>query len=552
LNGEKHLAPFIKAIEAHFYQNRSTIIEEIHGWFSDGVYGRKRHDGTTMEIDKLKQLIPLLHEKLSKLRRPSFIGDEQMGAKDPSANKSSGSLSQLITPNYQGGNTKTKETEEIHDKETIHEKPAAMIIPTKEDKKKLLIGVQGAQEENEQNIIVSKRLRMQEVVQKGNYILAGQLQQEIQRLEELQRLMEKAAGENDFIRAGRLQEQLLSLTAEDSKPSSHDQDNNSDEVFESDGEEAMEDESSSSLDQGPPPPFYKKNRYNWGTGQKLISDESMEDSKKAASGKIMKASSLNITSLNCSKHENIGPIIPNDELCRLRIRLLTGKSVVEDFNQKELLSSVYRRLESYVSDDSGMNGKSNVAALAPSRAFSRPQSSAGYTLLLSRPKREFNLEMHGTKSLAELNLIPSASLTLMKCTQRGIVHRGELESRLQQAQGNAMELDGLTYEGLVELTERVGVAGVEDGTELVSKEEFEKNSESISQEKYLDFLTNSGMIDEKEQRCPICLGEYDIMDKTNSLRKLTKCNHVFHHACLVTWLETKSSCPLCNISVHDR
>jgi hypothetical protein len=83
-------------------------------------------------------------------------------------------------------------------------------------------------------------------------------------------------------------------------------------------------------------------------------------------------------------------------------------------------------------------------------------SSAGFTLLLPRPKREFNLEMHGTKSLESLNLAPLPTLTVMKCQDRGMMYRGELESRLSNAQEDTMDVDGLTYEGLIELTEHVG------------------------------------------------------------------------------------------------
>jgi len=47
-NGEKqqYLAPFAKVIQAHFYQNRTAIMDEVNGWLSDNAYGRKREEGT--------------------------------------------------------------------------------------------------------------------------------------------------------------------------------------------------------------------------------------------------------------------------------------------------------------------------------------------------------------------------------------------------------------------------------------------------------------------------------------------------------------------------
>jgi Ring finger domain len=124
------------------------------------------------------------------------------------------------------------------------------------------------------------------------------------------------------------------------------------------------------------------------------------------------------------------------------------------------------------------------------------------------------------------------------------MHRGELESRLRQAHGNAMDLDGLSYESLVELTDRVGVAGPSDGSAFLglSAEDLDKNSFTFSPALYLSEPENG-------RNCPICLGSYDVTDETDSLRELYNCAHVFHTACLETWLKTKPSCPLCKTCI---
>jgi hypothetical protein len=242
-------------------------------------------------------------------------------------------------------------------------------------------------------------------------------------------------------------------------------------------------------------------------------------------------------------HQNLPP----ESICRIRFRLPCGRTSVDDFGKDDKLSIVYETLNRLI-DHTDMQNKAVVAPLAAGGAFAQPLSSTGYTLLLSHPKRELSFEMHGTKSLTELGLSPSATLTVMKCCHRGVVHRGELESRLAEAQNGAMDLDGLTYEGLLELTERVGGAGPSDGMDFVglSKATLELNSALFSPASYLGSTSQGDKID---QRCPVCLGDFDPAENTQILRQLNRCGHIFHTACLETWLKTRSSCPICKTSV---
>jgi len=149
--------------------------------------------------------------------------------------------------------------------------------------------------------------------------------------------------------------------------------------------------------------------------------------------------------------------------------------------------------------------------------------------------------MHGTKTLTELGLVPSATLTVMKCADRGLAFRGELESRLTAAQGNAMDVEGLSYEGLLELTERVGSAK----PTAITQETLDSNSTLLSPSN-LEINEQEGV-----GHCPICLGEFDRTNTDETLRQLHKCGHTFHAACLATWLGTKSSCPMCKSSIAD-
>ncbi|XP_024031402.1 probable E3 ubiquitin-protein ligase RHB1A isoform X2 [Morus notabilis] len=47
---------------------------------------------------------------------------------------------------------------------------------------------------------------------------------------------------------------------------------------------------------------------------------------------------------------------------------------------------------------------------------------------------------------------------------------------------------------------------------------------------------------EEEDVCPICLEEYD----TENPKLTTKCEHHFHLACILEWMERSEACPVCD------
>lgn len=51
-----------------------------------------------------------------------------------------------------------------------------------------------------------------------------------------------------------------------------------------------------------------------------------------------------------------------------------------------------------------------------------------------------------------------------------------------------------------------------------------------------------------EAQCTVCLIEYQPKD---ILRILPYCGHSFHVACIDTWLQQNSTCPICRISLRD-
>ncbi|CAN8272848.1 unnamed protein product [Cochlearia groenlandica] len=47
---------------------------------------------------------------------------------------------------------------------------------------------------------------------------------------------------------------------------------------------------------------------------------------------------------------------------------------------------------------------------------------------------------------------------------------------------------------------------------------------------------------EEEEDCPICLEEYDMENP----QLVAKCEHHFHLACILEWMERSETCPVCN------
>ncbi|CAG9787247.1 unnamed protein product [Diatraea saccharalis] len=52
---------------------------------------------------------------------------------------------------------------------------------------------------------------------------------------------------------------------------------------------------------------------------------------------------------------------------------------------------------------------------------------------------------------------------------------------------------------------------------------------------------NEIVIDNDTTNCPICLKAFNSGDKATKM----PCNHVFHPACILTWLDKTNSCPFC-------
>ena len=58
-------------------------------------------------------------------------------------------------------------------------------------------------------------------------------------------------------------------------------------------------------------------------------------------------------------------------------------------------------------------------------AFAVPHSEFGFTLLATHPKREYSLEMDGSRTLADLVIAKFATLPVMRYNERGMVKRAD-------------------------------------------------------------------------------------------------------------------------------
>ncbi|CAI9094110.1 OLC1v1029786C2 [Oldenlandia corymbosa var. corymbosa] len=93
---------------------------------------------------------------------------------------------------------------------------------------------------------------------------------------------------------------------------------------------------------------------------------------------------------------------------------------------------------------------------------------------------------------------------------------------------------GSTQVGAVKAVEADGVTN--SNAELTKAKEVEDEDLKKSTEPFDTSLL------EEEDVCPTCLEEYD---KENP-KIITKCEHHFHLACILEWMERSDTCPVCD------
>ncbi|XP_004510768.1 probable E3 ubiquitin-protein ligase RHB1A [Cicer arietinum] len=108
----------------------------------------------------------------------------------------------------------------------------------------------------------------------------------------------------------------------------------------------------------------------------------------------------------------------------------------------------------------------------------------------------------------------------------GVPVSTESESGRDIVNGNSFETL-ITCEGIEESDLK---AQAKSAPISPSKAELWKSNESLA------------LVTEEEDVCPICLEEYDVENP----KSFTKCEHHFHLACILEWMERSDSCPICD------
>ena len=159
-----------------------------------------------------------------------------------------------------------------------------------------------------------------------------------------------------------------------------------------------------------------------------------------------------------------------------------------------------------------------------------------FALVRSLPHRVFDAELPGDASLAALGLDDGLTLVAMPAGARGQVIRGSVLAALGNAMGDAADVDGMDYEELLELQERIGTATDERAAAaeaLESTTTFEVSEADTAARR-----TAGG----DAARCVVCMEDIAVGDV---LRRMAKCPHACHAPCLERWLATNPKCPVC-------
>jgi hypothetical protein len=420
--GLRYLDQFKLPISAHFYYNREAILREVKSRetreaiapagnesslflsaMSDGQADHTAaHEHISSSISKLR---PALESILCSLEEPD------LNATVASVAASAAAL-----------NIQTSDDNPFSGA-GLHQKPSALLE---------------SEESTSDDPLNCLRRLIQEAAVSGHAAKASKLQAALQveekAIEVLQQSMKVAAAQGNYIRAGQLQEQLNARLAsiEDlpnelenqSKPMKDlmsagakkkklpgimppggllEQDSDSDEEDEDeDGEEVFDDDDV--LGTGFPPSIAMPKKSFPPAGSQY---RTADPRHLWGEGRTLKSESTKDQPVEVAVSDRQLPTAPRSGvLCRLRIRLPDSNMLTEDFDASDTITDIYRRIDPYFQVPSSTSGVAtadgNIASklkrtqvmtpygpsMVQAPAFSEPLSIKGYTLIMSRPKRE--------------------------------------------------------------------------------------------------------------------------------------------------------------------
>lgn len=213
----------------------------------------------------------------------------------------------------------------------------------------------------------------------------------------------------------------------------------------------------------------------------------------------------------------------------LQIRLPTGTTVKHEFASTDTLGAVYE----FVSQSTGRD-VANFLLLQP-----------------GIPKVEYPIETALTTTLAQAELVPRGSITVMNREDKGVVRGAEAEPAMHfrrvryrhagddddedegELNADAVDTDAMSYEQLLALEERIGEVGKGLSKQVLAT--------------LPTFTYDSSVSVLGDPMCAFCLSDYDT---GNILRKLP-CGHAFHKECVDEWLKSRKTCPTCKQRIDD-
>ncbi|XP_054825741.1 probable E3 ubiquitin-protein ligase RHB1A isoform X1 [Prosopis cineraria] len=138
--------------------------------------------------------------------------------------------------------------------------------------------------------------------------------------------------------------------------------------------------------------------------------------------------------------------------------------------------------------------------------------------------------------------VPYSSVTLVAAQTPPRVNEiseNKTNASLQSTNPNSVQ-EIVTSDGHGNLTK------LEEQKELEGRVQSELELDSAKDSEIeLQKLEEPVILAEEEDVCPICLEEYDAENPKLS----TKCDHHFHLACILEWMERSESCPVCDKDV---
>lgn len=212
----------------------------------------------------------------------------------------------------------------------------------------------------------------------------------------------------------------------------------------------------------------------------------------------------------------------------LRIRLPDGGASVEvEFHVTEPILHVFERVDALLRQRAGEEEAFFVE---------------DYSLLQAIPKRVFLREVLGDRTLAELALVPSATLSVLRAEDRGRVQSGGVETALLTG-----DIDGLSYDEILELESRIGDCTrstrcrlTQSARERMTRVHPYPESGGRKRDAVGESLARGGA-SEEELKCSICLVEFELGVSVRTLW----CGHCFHLQCVDRWFTERDDCPVC-------